>query len=90
MQGFSKAGRGVGGKGSGGKYGSQYENCEDQGNILVLQEYDIPAGTPNDAAKGGCMFFIFQDYYVNYLEFGLLDIDERGKNASIAVSSNVT
>jgi hypothetical protein len=63
-----------------------WENCHgDQGNLLILQEFNKPAMYPNDAAKGGCMFFIFTSRRVHELNFGLLDIDEP-MTAKITVS----
>jgi hypothetical protein len=62
------------GIGVGGQPRKKGENCQRQGNVLIVQEDDSHSEIPDDAADGGTITLDFPDgKYVN--EIGLLDID---------------
>jgi hypothetical protein len=70
------------GRGSAGKEGALWENCNPLGNVLVLQDrrYEYP----NDFDSGGCMKFTFDNPVTN-LTLGLLDIDSTDERTRIMV-----
>jgi hypothetical protein len=71
-------GRGRGGKPStsADNASNPFRNCNELGNLLIIQNEDIEASEKaNDSAHGGCMSFKFYAH-VNLKDFGLLDIEE--------------
>lgn len=62
------------GVGEGGEPGNPGENCDPQGNVLIIQESDKK--WPDDNAYGGTLSFTF-DFKVKLMEIGLMDIDEK-------------
>jgi hypothetical protein len=82
-------GRGRGGKPStaADQASNPFSNCNELGNLLILQNADIHASEKaNDSAHGGCMVFTFQAH-VHLMDFGLLDIEE---GATITVRTYAT
>jgi hypothetical protein len=63
------------GRGSGGKPGAPFPNCEPLGNLLIIQNEDKDPSEPNDSRFGGCFVFQFVQP-VNLLNFGIVDVDE--------------
>ena len=63
------------GEGAGGQNGSKYENCEPQGNLLIIQKTNTPSSVPDDKKNGGCMIFTFAEP-VQTVNMGILDADE--------------
>ena len=68
------------GKGSGGKPGRTGENCESQGNVLIIQDTD-PA-TIREFSKGGSINFSFSKP-TEVATLGLLDINSSGTRIRI-------
>ena len=66
------------GVGAGGRKGSKYENCEPQGNLLIIQKTKTPISFPDDRRNGGCLVFVFAEPVQN-VNMGFLDADHEIK-----------
>jgi hypothetical protein len=68
------------GVGAGGVVGAQGENCEPQGNIVIIQEHaeeneDLETLEPDDNAYGGSLTFTFDKPVAKLTRVGLMDIE---------------
>lgn len=73
------------GVGKGGIPGAPGENCEPQGNVLIIQEsYTKPNGSfnsePDDNVFGGSITFSFDCALEKLLSIGLMDIEHKEKD----------
>jgi hypothetical protein len=64
------------GIGSGGVPTSKYPNCDEQGNLLIIQNTDNQENDPNDSPDGGCITLEFSSG-IELVNMGLLDVEER-------------
>ncbi len=64
------------GEGAGGEPGKPGENCEFQGNVLIIQENNDNPSVPDDNRDGGMIVFNFDPPATYVYSMGLLDIDE--------------
>ena len=64
------------GVGAGGEPGTEGENCEPLGNVLIIQEDNDDPSIPDDQRGGGKVTFTFDEPVVYFHQIGLLDIDK--------------
>lgn len=86
-RGCSPPGPGVGPGGAPGKLG---KNCDNLGNVLIIQE-EKDIDFPNDSHKGGTIMFDFVGPAVAVRDLGFLDTDDGIKvNVSQMAGNNMT
>lgn len=71
------------GRGSSGEPGSDYENCEPQGNLLIISE-DGHQWDPDDNNGGGIFSFEFP-VSLKVLGIGVVDVMEHHHNSDIVI-----
>jgi hypothetical protein len=72
------------GEGSEGGPGEEGENCEERGNVLIIQENKVAEndGQWDDASSGGYFYFEFKEA-ARFESLGIMDIDANEKRNKV-------
>lgn len=79
------------GRGVGGEPGSDYENCDPQGNVLIIQEDNrdnVCGDIPDDNQEGGTMTLKFSPMLPEFYDVTLLDVDYPVKIIVVYLDEN--
>jgi hypothetical protein len=77
------------GVGGGGEPGMPGENCNYQGNVLIIQENNNNPNIPDDNEGGGTIAFNFSQSTQFVAEIGLMDIDKLNSKIIIVYEGEV-